>query len=67
MIQTVIQPHELGAVMRDRIATLMCLKANGLKSAWVTEYGIPKLMACCDRIAAHLPDMKFPVSASDKM
>lgn len=60
MIQTVIQPHELGAVMRDRIAALMCLKAHGLSSAWVTKYDIPKLMACCDRIAAHLPDMKFP-------
>ena len=59
MIQTVIQPHELGAAMRDRIAALMCLKAHDLNSAWVTEYDLPQLAACCDRIADHLPDTKF--------
>lgn len=52
MIQTAIQPHEIGAVIRERTAVLLRMTALKLMPQWVTELSTPELTACCNRLAA---------------
>lgn len=56
MHQTAIQPHEMSAVILERMKALLCMKAHGLDHAWVKEFTLPQLTACCDRLAVHLPE-----------
>lgn len=58
MLRSAIQPHEMGAVILERARTLLSMKAHGLDPIWVKEFDIQQLMACCDRLAAHLPEAK---------
>lgn len=60
MIQTAIQPRELGATIRERTAVLLRMAALKLNVQWVTEFSIPELTACCDRLAAATLDI-FPI------
>lgn len=61
MLQTMIQPHELSAVIGVRMKTLLSMKVHGLDPAWVKEFDLPQLTACCDRLAVCLPNAARPL------
>lgn len=61
MLQTMIQPHELSAVIGMRVKTLLRMKVHGLDPSWVKEFDLQQLTACCDRLAVCLPNTARPL------
>ena len=46
--------------MMERTAVIELMTAQNLNLDFLHEFDIPMLSACCDRIAAHLPDFNSP-------
>lgn len=57
MIRTVVQPHEIGVMIRERTAVLLRMTAFRLNPKWVTEFSLLELNACCDRLAVTALDI----------
>ena len=50
MTQTLTQPVDLGAAMRERAGIIMQMAACNLSLDWLKEFKIPQLRACCERV-----------------
>lgn len=61
MLQAMIQPHELSAIIGERMKTLLRMKVHGLDPSWVKEFDLQQLTACCDRLAVCLPNAARPL------
>ena len=59
MIQTVVQPHEIGVMIRARTAVFLRMAVFKLSPKWVTEFSLRELNACCDRLAATALDISY--------
>ncbi len=54
MTQTLTQPADLGAAMRERAGIIMQMDTCHLELDWLKEFDIPQLRACCEKVSKAL-------------